>query len=99
MLFNECRKVSSLSVTNFYLNTILLTHREPVHHTTVMSSDQILDWTGLDKKRFRDVLGCEADLSRRGDGASGDAHGVDASIGVLVDFDVGSLFPGLDVSR
>lgn len=40
-----------------------------------------------------------ADLSRRGDGAGGDPHGVDASVGVLVDLDVGSLLPGLNVSR
>lgn len=40
-----------------------------------------------------------SDLGLRGDGASGDAHGVNASVGVLVDLDVGSVLPGLDVSR
>lgn len=40
----------------------------------------------------------KSDLSRRGDGAGGNPHSIDASVGVLVDFDVGPLFPGLDVS-
>lgn len=40
----------------------------------------------------------KADLSRRGDGAGGDPHGVDAPVGVLVDLDVGPLPPGLQVS-
>lgn len=40
----------------------------------------------------------EADLSCGGDRASGDPHGVDASAGVLVDFDVGLLLSVLDVS-
>lgn len=40
----------------------------------------------------------ETDLCCRGDGAGGDPHRVDASIGVLVDFDVGFLLPGLEVS-
>lgn len=40
----------------------------------------------------------KADLSSRGHGAGGDPHGVDAPVGVLVDFDVGSLPPGLLVS-
>lgn len=40
----------------------------------------------------------KADLSSRGDGTGGDPHGVDAPIGVLMDFDVGPLPPGLQVS-
>ena len=41
----------------------------------------------------------KADLLCSGDGAGGDPHGVDASAGVLVDFDGGSHLLGLDVSR
>lgn len=37
-------------------------------------------------------------LSCRRDGARGHADGVDASVGVLVDLDVGSLFSGFGVS-
>lgn len=57
--------------------------------------------TGLAHKKtaFGTFRGVEADLSCRGDGASGHPDGVDAAVGVLVDFDVGPLLPGLDVSH
>lgn len=41
----------------------------------------------------------ESDLGSRGDGAGGHPDRVDASIGVLVDSDVGFLPLGLDVPR
>lgn len=41
----------------------------------------------------------ESDLGSRGDGAGGHPNRVDASVGVLVDSDVGSLPLGLDVPR
>lgn len=57
------------------------------------------DCIGAKENAFRALWDVKEDLSCRGDGASGDPHGVDASVGVLVDLDVGSLLPGLDVSR
>lgn len=41
----------------------------------------------------------KSDLGLRGDGAGGDPDGVDASIGVFVDLNIGLLFPGLEVPR
>lgn len=41
----------------------------------------------------------ESDLGSRGDGAGGHPDRIDASVGVLVDSDVGSLPFGLDVPR
>ncbi len=41
----------------------------------------------------------KADLSCRRDGASCDPDGVDASVGILMNPDVGFLLPGLDVPR
>lgn len=53
---------------------------------------------GAKQNCFEDTFRCEADLGCGGDSAGGDPHGVDASIGILVDFDVGLLFPGFEVS-
>lgn len=68
---------------------------------TVRKCSNNVGQTGLAHKKtaFRTFWGVEADLSCRGDGASGHPDGVDATVGVLVDFDVGPLLPGLDVSH
>lgn len=61
-----------------------------------MNRNQILTLeTG---NRIKPSLG-KTDLSRRGHGAGRDPNGVDASVGVFVDFDVGLVLPRFDVSR
>lgn len=56
-------------------------------------------WCEKKKAGFERFLwGAEADLSCRVDGASGHPDGVDASVGVFMNFDVGPLLSGLDVS-
>lgn len=68
-----------------------LTYREPSCYTAINK------WI-TKRKIFYSECFVKADLSYRGDSASGHPNGVNASIGILMDFYAWSLFSGLNFS-
>lgn len=86
-------------------------HLQALHHLEKSNGQSIIIITttvelkrhfpfenGESPSTFLKMSKSNTNLSCRRDGARGHTNGVDASVGVLVDLDVGSLFSGFGVS-
>lgn len=75
---------------------ILCEEKKSCKQLVLLSEDGESPSTSLKMSKYHKIW---TNLSSRRDSARGHADSVDASVGVLVDLDVGSLFSGFGVSR